>query len=430
MVDRTLLCTLSLCLFGVACGDDDTSSDVGVDATLVDAQAMFDSSADGSPAVDSGASDAGPDVSADSGAAMDAGAGDWVAPRGITAPEFGIIEDVDSTCGELSERDFDGLETLEGLAAGTVVTIPGGTHEAGSVVFPGEGTHCQPVIIRGAEGTPPIIHADVEIRGSYIIVEGLDFDLSASSQNRVGFASSDHAVLRHSEVRDLDIARNSTVVFIRDGSHTVIWDNHIHDNGDFDAPGEIDVHGIGARETWDTWILDNHIHHNRGDGMQFGHRAGNNLGRFYVGRNHIHENGENSVDVKEASDVVISENTMHDDTEGPVVLHDCPVNAALIFNEIYNSNYGVSMASLESACDAERPVNLFVLGNNFHDIESTGVQGWGSGKLYFIADNMFRAVGEAISVDPISADSAVSEDGSEFEVGAAAFEATHGVSIR
>jgi hypothetical protein len=299
------------------------------------------------------------------------------------------------------------------------------------VIIGGDGTPCQPIIVRGAtEGTRTTLQGSVGIMGSYVIVEHLDVDLSTDENDQVGVSSSDHVAFRHSEIRDLDIDHNTTVFFVGSSDHVVILGNHIHDNGDFGTGGEIDVHGIGARDSWDLWIVDNHIHHNRGDGMQFGHQAGNTLGRIYVGRNDIHDNGENSVDIKEASNVIVSENTLHGEPEGNVVFHDCPVGAALIYNEVYDAAYGVSMASLESNCDDELPVSLFVLQNDFHDISGNAIQGWGSGKRYYVAGNSFASVGERVGIDIPGSGSRISEDDAALEDGFAAFEALYGLDIR
>lgn len=419
---------LVLLVFSLACGDDDVDVDGGGTDATVPSDGSSPDSMTSDAGVDAPSTDGGSDGGVD--AAIDAGPRTWMTPRGLPTPEFGVEETVDATCGELTSRAFTDVDDLEDLPAGSIVEIPAGTYEASRIVISGAGTPCQPIFVRGAEGATPVLRAEVRIAGSYIIVEGLDIDLSANENHRVGFEDTDHAVLRHSEVHGLDIRRNTTVVFLSGASHTVIWNNHIHDNGDFAASGEIDVHGIGAGGSWDIWIVDNHIHHNRGDGMQFGHRAGNTLGRIYVGRNDIHDNGENSVDIKEASDVIVSENVLHDDTAGNVVFHDCPLNAALIYNEVSGSDFGVSLPSLEDACAGELPVSLFVLGNSFDDARQA-IQGWGSGKRYFIAANEFGSgVDEAIAVDPISGESAVSEDESAFEAGAAAFQAYYGRDIR
>ncbi|MCA9619936.1 MAG: right-handed parallel beta-helix repeat-containing protein, partial [Myxococcales bacterium] len=303
------------------------------------------------------------------------GSGAWEAPIGIPDPEFGIEEEVDTTCAGCAQVTATSEQELEGIAAGTVVELGADfCSGGGTLTISGNGTATQPIFVRGASADDPArICRPTEVSGSYLILENIDFDWLSGSEGGLRL-SGDHLALRHSAAHDYQPGHNSTVVFTSSADHVVIHDNHIHDNGDFGASGEIDVHGIGAGNSWDIWIVDNHIHHNRGDGMQFGHRAGNTLGRIYVGRNDSHDNGENSVDIKEASDVIVSENILHDDAAGNVVFHDCPLNAALIFNDVSGSSFGVSLPSLESACDGELPVELFVLGNTFDDA-SEAIQG-------------------------------------------------------
>jgi hypothetical protein len=213
--------------------------------------------------------------------------------------------------------------------------------------------------------------------------------------------------------------------------HVVLWDDHIHDNGDFEFVGEQDVHGVGATESHRIWIVDSHLHHNRGDSIQVGHQAGNTLGDIYVGRNDIHDDGENCVDVKEASRVVISENRLHAPADGmpAVVLHDCPVDAAVIYNEVYDAAVGVNSASLEPACDPLVPISIFVIRNAIHDVTEAGVQAWGSGKRYLVSGNTFAAVTTAVEIDDADATSVISDGDEGLDACLAAFLETYGLEV-
>ncbi|MDD9941667.1 MAG: right-handed parallel beta-helix repeat-containing protein [Myxococcales bacterium] len=404
---------------GVGHGDDGQDQESG---TMADAESGQDGSGD--------VADGGSDPHVSQGDGRPDPAETWNAPLGIPEPPFGIHERADNACGQMHEVPFSSLADLASLAPGSLVQLPAGDLPSErEVTIGGAGTPCQPIIVRGdPQGTA--LMADVTVTGSYVIVEDLEVDLSRSSQHNLGVADADHIALRRLEVHGLDIRRNTTVVFVSNSTDVLIWSSHIHDNGDFDSPGEIDVHGIGASMSHRLWVLDNHIHHNRGDGMQFGHRADNTLGDFYVGRNDIHDNGENSVDIKEASRVVISENTLHDEPNGTVVLHDCPIDAALIYNTLADAPYGVSLPSLEPNCDDDQPVSLFVLRNEFQGITGAAIQGWGTGKRYFVAGNRFTNVGTDVAVDPIPAGSEVSTDDAALGAGMDAFEATYRADIR
>lgn len=354
--------------------------------------------------------------------------GEWEPPIGIPAPPFGIDETVEFDCADCSVITASDLEDLENIPAGTVVELEGGPFSGGSLTISANGTADSPVFVRSKNPDAPVtISHDVEIGGTYLIVEYINFDQGLEDKN-VAMAGSKLA-LRHSEVHAFRPGHFSTTLFLAGGEDLVVFDNEIHDNGDPAIVGEHDVHGIGGSNVHRVWIVDSHLHHNRGDSIQFGHQAGNTLGDFYIGRNEMHDDGENCVDIKEASNVVVSENDLHDPNSGvAVVFHDCPVNASLIYNEVHDASLGLSLPSLESACDGFAPIDLFVTRNAFVNA-STGVQGWGSGKRYGIAGNDFESVGAPIDIDNEAAGSILSTSDRGVDEVFSRFQAVYGIDI-
>ncbi|HVQ76388.1 MAG TPA: right-handed parallel beta-helix repeat-containing protein [Candidatus Binatia bacterium] len=256
-----------------------------------------------------------------------------------------------------------------------------------SRTFTGTGTANAPIIFRGVNN--PRFTGSVTISGSYVIVENIDAD--GGGVNLTG----EHVALRSSEVRN---ANKGTMVQIS-GTDVVVYGNRIHGNGDADSSSEADRHGVGGGGNR-IWIVDNEIYRNGGDSVQFGHNGGNRFGTIYIGRNVMHHDRENAVDIKEVSNVVISQNTMYgyratSSSEGAaVVLHYCPVNAQVIFNTIYDSSVGISASSLNSSCNSYRPVKIGVIGNVIWNV-GTGIQGWGSGKVAAIVGNTIYGTGGA-----------------------------------
>lgn len=405
-------------------GNGDDGQDVETDDAVTPDQEDPDVS------VDEG-TDAPPDMGPDPDAPMDVPPdGSWTPPAGIPMPEFCIFETVEDSCAGCTVLSDPSLDEIADLAAGTVVVLTGGPHTGGEITVGGSGTADRPIFIRGADASSrPVISRTTGIRGSYVIVENIDFDF-AGGDSGVGIEG-DHVCLRHSEVHHIDPGHNSTTVFVSNSENVVIYDNYIHDNGDFEYVGEQDVHGIGAVTSHRLWVVDNVMHHNRGDSIQFGHQAGNTLGDFYVGRNDLHSDGENCVDIKEASNVVISQNILHNPAEGmpAVVLHDCPLNAAAIFNEVFDADVGINSASLEAACDPHVPITIFILRNTIHDVTDTGVQAWGSGKLYYATGNTFTSVPTPVEIDPAEAGSVISEGDDGLAEAYDAFFAVYGVDI-
>jgi len=387
------------------------------------------------PALGCGGSAGGAEDTSVDDVVADAADGDgpdsgWTPPIGIPHPGFCIGQSVEDDCPACTVITDPDLASIDDIAPGTVVVITGGPFTGGQITIGGSGTAELPIFIRGPSTSDrPVVSRETVIAGSWIIVENIDFDFGrADSGVRI---TGDHICLRHSDVHDIDPGHNSTTVFIEGSTDVVLWDNLIHDNGDFDFVGEQDVHGIGATETHRIWILENTLHHNRGDSVQFGHMAANTLGDFYIGRNDIHSDGENCVDIKEASNVVVSENALHEPaaTFPAIVFHDCPLNAAAIYNEIHSADAGVSMASLETACDPHLPVSLFVILNDFHDIAGQAVQGWNGGKIYYVTGNTFATVADPVEIDGAEPGSIISEADDGIAEAFDAFEAVYGIDI-
>ena len=319
---------------------------------------------------------------------------EWQPPIGIPAPEFGIVESAEG-CNGCSEVAVADPSQLSDIPAGTVVELSDMCTGSGTVTISGTGSADAPIIVRGpSREAPAKICQPTDILGSYLIVENVDFDMQGGSDGAVHIEG-DHIALRHSEVHDYQPGHNSTVIYLSASDHVVLFANWVHDNGDFslDCAQEQDVHGVGGTDVFRVWIVDSVMHGNRGDSIQFGHQASNTLGELYIGRNDLWGDGENCVDIKEASNVVVSENQLHATqcAATAVVMHDCPLNGAVIYNEIYDNPVGVTFPSLEAACDPHLPVSLFAVNNDFHDLDG-GIEAWGSGKHYYIAGNTFATV--------------------------------------
>jgi hypothetical protein len=352
----------------------------------------------------------------------------WVPPIGVPRPEFGLEETVEVSCSGCTLRRQSDLRALDRLAAGTIIQLEGGPLDAGrGLEVNAAGTKERPVFIRGADPRRPTrIRGPVRIRGSYLVVENLDFDLEGPPEGlRI---QGHHVVLRHCAVHGFRPGRNSTALYVWQSEDVVLRQMSVYDNGDFTWPGEQDVHGVGAGETRRLWVLDSHLYRNRGDAIQLGHRAANTVGPVYIARNDMHENGENSIDIKEASDVVISENRLHHEPPGNpvVVLHYCPVNAAVIANEIQDAEVGVSVASLLRSCEPRAPIDVFVVGNAFRRVSLRAIEGWGSGKRYHVTANCFENVGLRIKVQNAPPDSLLTEGEDGLARSLEAFGRAHG----
>lgn len=280
-------------------------------------------------------------------------------------------------------------------ATGTVTQVTTG---GGARTFSGTGTAANPVVFRGVNN--PTFTGIVSITGSYVIVENIFV-----SGGIVRF-SGDHLALRNSEVaNNTGVESKITINNASGSSDLVVYKNKIHDNGQWQSSAENDFHGVSAAgPAQRIWVLENEMYHHGGDSVQVGHNGGNQVVGLYVGRNIMHHDRENAVDLKEVSNAVVSENTMYgyrttSSSEGAaVVIHYCPVNAAIVNNLIYDSQVGISSTSLTTACSGKQVTNRIV-GNVIRGILATAIQAWGTGKVTQIVNNtIYSAAGMGVDL--------------------------------
>ncbi len=340
----------------------------------------------------------------------------YIPPIGIPAPEFGINETVESVYGAASfythyvdnthAKATDANNPLGSaerprltipleLNAGSVVEIRGGPYTAISGTYTMNGTVEKPVFIRGVSNVnrPVVANSTFKLVGQYFIVENLDF----YNKSLIRFAeSSKYGAFRHCEVHNpvgVGGAKNPTVSAT--GEHIVIYHNEIHDNVMSD---DKDVHGVQASAGGKRiWVLDNHIYNNGGDGIQACHQCKPGPDHLYIGRNDFHGDKENGIDLKYASDVIISQNKLHGylipvetgDVSPIVVGSDgAPSRVWIIFNRIYDCRKGIRIEETDS---------IWIIGNLIYNIEGAGIIPEKEGTKTYIINNTLHNMKTGIS---------------------------------
>lgn len=347
-------------------------------------------------------------------AACAASAESWTPPAGIPKPPFGIdethlqyagrsgyreagngpysvyVDNSNSSCsdrgpGTADEPHCSIPERIE--EPGTVVEIHGGPYDydGDNITINANGSADAPVFIRGVDdgkGFPVILDADkATVQGQYLVIENLVFNRTQLRNSGGGRARYGRSYIA---MRNIEVAhhpdKNGTALA---GDNIVFVNGHVHHNqGD-------DRHGITVRSgSTNVWILDNHIHHNGGDAIQFCHGCKSDPPRnVFIGRNLMHSDRENAVDLKYGENIVVSENVMHsylgakpdvewcfDDnsacgkfssgSDGSAVVigsDGAPVNPWIIFNEIHDATQGVRIEEVHGA---------HILGNTIHGIRN------------------------------------------------------------
>jgi hypothetical protein len=346
----------------------------------------------------------------------------FVPPIGIPAPTFGITQAAPPAPNPWTS-EVAGFYYVDPTAPGATdtgrpfgrpgaprLTIPDGTDSplpAGSVVelrgtytrshgspntIISQGTAASPVFIRGASPTDrPTATGIWEIQGTYIIIENIKFTPTASGSGSISFLSSvNQAAMRDCEVQgNLNgggIGVDSFNSFLNE--NVVIYRNVIHDNGDVNTCVDQDVHGIkvGPRVS-NLWVLDNEMYNNSGDGIQI--NAGNiglqaTTHHIYVGRNTSHGNKQAGMWIKQATDVIFSENLVYDhrpsdSSSGQAMGYQYATERPwFLFNHMHDNENGIYSGS---DSDAGSGIDSFYIGNLIHNIHVSTGQGCANGNF-------------------------------------------------
>jgi hypothetical protein len=334
----------------------------------------------------------------------------WEAPLGIPDPEFGIAETaptrpsswtveipgfyyIDQHHSQASNtaNTYGTPEkprsTIPGsLPAGAVVEVHGIYDYAptGYSVVSGDGTPGKPIFIRGVAGDErPQFQRKIVPDGSYQIYENIDFD---GGSFVVGTSRSVH----HVAVRNCEFHNHGARIGIGGSQESpnhniVIYNNKMHDNHDsWDDPdgGDIDWHAIKpAKYVRDIWIIDNTFYHVAGSALQVGDWPGEDplansyVNRIFIGRNTAFNNRQSSLGLKACSDVVLSENVSYSNrriqsgnVSAGIVYQYGPENVWIIFNRIYDSDFGIKTGSNSGGLGQHQ----YIVGNSIYNIHYPG----------------------------------------------------------
>ncbi len=352
-------------------------------------------------------------------------AGSWTPPIGIPAPSFGIEQShtmyanatfdfgsgpqpyrnagngpythyVDCTHSAATDTSNPyGSPTKPrrtiplNLAPGSVVEIHGGpytyTNFLGSRLgLTGRGTASKPIFVRGfSAANLPVFTGETVIKASYLILENVKFDAVGGRLGNMSIrAPSDHVAVRHCENTNFaptswcgvwaTAVGSEATPYVDTNDDIVFYDNKIYYNGNWRDDHENGIQSIIIQSgTNRVWVVDNELHHNGEDGVQVYHGGGraNPASHVYIGRNVIHHNGENAIDIKQASDVIISQNEVYGfyPTDYPdsgsdgaaIVVHYDPTHIWMLYNHVYDCTIGIRV---NGAIDAH------LIGNVMHDI--------------------------------------------------------------
>ena len=299
------------------------------------------------------------------------------------------------------------------ISKGSIVEIHGGPY--GHAHYHANGTKENPIYIRGVREKEPIIEGTLRIGGSYYIIEDIDFDRDGNTRPaiEIGFFEQNvsHIAIRHNEIHNyaekvdqgdqlisVNFAHNSSDLI----RNILIYNNHIHHNNEKrvrDVKGDVMGVWIG-QNTNGIWIVNNLMHHNGGDSIALMSSSDDpnpiQPREIYIANNSMHSDFENAIDLKTASDVLITRNRMYDYNTS-IVFHgadfiDHPYqnrNITTSFNMIHN----VRVGGVNSFSQKDRVVpyadEIYFIGNIVHDCHNDegdcqAFASWDQNRIYYL----------------------------------------------
>lgn len=262
----------------------------------------------------------------------------------------------------------------------------------------------QPCWLVGNASSKPNIKGYLDIqKSSYLIVDGFTFIGGEGSAASIRGASH-HIAFRHSTVADRKQYRNNkgkwnnhAGVGINAGSkeqvhNIVVYKNTFSKLGQYTYSGkeDPDFHGM-APSVWnsdgelrDVWLLNNNCASVSGDCVQINaggkNQSWKRLHHIYVGKNVSSKNRQTGIWIKQASDVIVSQNKIYGargagtgNGGGGIGYQYEKNNLWILFNEIYDSNYGIRQSKTGTGT---RGSEVHIIGNVIYDIKPATLSGY------------------------------------------------------
>lgn len=320
---------------------------------------------------------------------------------------------------------------------GSVVEIHGGPY-AGTTVMSFQCTVTAPCWVRGHDvSTRPVFTGLLDIRDAhYVVFENLDFNGGVGEAMSLSGMDTAFVAIRDSVFQNRTWVHNTSAIGLLPKVGGTLHDvtiarNSFHDLGDWLTKIDQDFHGItpslwgkdATTSEYRIWILGNEFYHLSGNGVQV--NAGNwtdsykYLHHIYIGGNVGHDNRQAAFWSKQASDVIISQNKayggrLHGLQPGDGIgFQYGPENIWVIFNEIYDSNFGIRQSDTTAATPLHK---AYIIGNWIHDInhepvapggkpydpnyhwrQGVGITFWSAGMERYVVDNTLTRVESGIN---------------------------------
>lgn len=347
----------------------------------------------------------------------------WIPPLGIPIPSWPI--DINMSRPNLPSpwiTDTTGFYFLSASGCSDThtngnplnprCTLPASVPAGSVIVFDGtitshyvspndidySGTSVNPIWIMGYNPlNRPIFTVLPELTGSYLILDNLDFNASTYAGIDV---SGNHILIRNINIVNSFTTPNGAGIGIH-GQNIIVYKIIISQMGDWLFVGP-DTDRVGIKVygtiTSNIWIVDSQFYHIQSDGVAVGdaNNTPSQVQRIYVGRNVAYENLQGGFWVKNAIDVIFSENISHThlrNTSGGIGhgmggQYD-PQYVWFINNKIYDCLIGINIVGTLNGGGGP----WFAIGNIVYDINYSGdCSPYGVGAILYRNDGGFTAI--------------------------------------
>jgi len=306
------------------------------------------------------------------------------------------------------------------IPAGAYVEVHGIYRSAsgGTTFIEGQGNSDDPVWVVGLDDDRPVFVRHTLIYGQYIYVDSIDWRSEGASVGCLQIGSDgsprpgDHIVVRYCDLQGNGVsgATGFNVVGLAGAvvSHVVSYRNVIHHYGDMNNTTDQDAApAIVGNHCSNIWFLKNTMH-TCTSGVRAGGADANDASQIetshhhYFGRNEIYGTFQNGLSVKYGSDIVFSENSIHDiintswSPAKGIGFQYGPRRLWVLYNRIYRCRYGVRGAS-DSGISGETPV--YIIGNVITDASEAGVSINNGNSPRYIVGNTIASVERGIMND-------------------------------
>ncbi len=309
--------------------------------------------------------------------------------------------------------------------AGSYVEAHGGPYTKQYITLSFHGTPSQPCWFRGTPGNMPIFSKSFNIKDStYSFIEYLDFNGGDSTGTASVTGESHNISLRYCQFRNKQYVNHSSAIGVvpdlgKTISDIIVYSCNFKKLGDWQVAdgSDPDFHGINptmwgrdsTTEEKNIWILDNTFSEISGNAVQV--NAGNwtdsykYLHHIYIGRNTATKLRQAGFWSKQASDVIMSENTVYDNHPHGGATGTCfgyqyrPNNVWIIDNTCYDVNIGIRCSD-DATGDPSN--TAYIVGNKLYHIypadmnnynptdpwrSGVGISLWTGGMHRWVVDN-------------------------------------------